>query len=209
MEINSIWYEKYAPKTLDDVILPENVKKQLEKWISEGKLPNLGFWSQLPGLGKSSTCKAIINTMGADALFINASLEKGIDVLRSKILQFASSSSLDDSPKLVIMDECLEENEKVILLKNGEEVPTKLNEIEKGKIYQCKSFNMETGEFENDTCEIISDKEDEIFEVELEDGRTVKVNGKHPFIVRTKDGRFIQKSINDGLNEDDDIVCYN
>lgn len=106
MEINSIWYEKYSPKTLDDVILPENVKKQLEKWVSEGKLPNLGFWSQLPGLGKSSTCKAIINTMGADALFINASLEKGIDVLRSKILQFASSSSLDDSPKLVIMDEC-------------------------------------------------------------------------------------------------------
>lgn len=209
MEINSIWYEKYAPKTLDDVILPDNVKSQLKKWISDGKLPNLGFWSQLPGLGKTSTCKAIINTMGADAIFINASLEKGIDVLRSKILQFASSNSLSDDPKIVIMDECLEENEKVILIINGEEVPTKLNEIEKGKIYQCKSFNMETGEFENDTCEIISDKEDDLYEVELEDGRTVKVNGKHPFIVRTKDGKFIQKSINDGLNEDDDIVCYN
>lgn len=105
MEINSIWYEKYAPKTLDDVILPDGIKSQLKKWVSEGKLPNLGFWSQLPGLGKSSTCKAIIQTMGADALFINASLEKGIDMLRSKILQFASSNSLSDDPKIVVLDE--------------------------------------------------------------------------------------------------------
>jgi len=59
----------------------------------------------MPGLGKTSTCKAIIRSLGADALFVNASLERGIDVLRNKIMQFASSSSLDDSPKIVVMDE--------------------------------------------------------------------------------------------------------
>lgn len=105
MEIKSIWYEKYAPKTLDDVILPESLKSRLQKCIEEKALPNLGFWSQEPGLGKSSTAKAIIRTMNADALFINASLERGIDVLRGKIAQFASSNSLDESPKIVVLDE--------------------------------------------------------------------------------------------------------
>jgi hypothetical protein len=208
MEINSIWYEKYAPKLIDDVILPSDVKNQLKQWIAEEKLPNLGFWSQMPGLGKTSTCKAIIRSLGADALFVNASLERGIDVLRNKIMQFASSSSLDDSPKIVVLDECLEENEKVILIVDGKEVPTKLSDLEKGKIYECKSFNMESGEFENDTCEIIRDKEDDLYEVELADGRTIKVTANHPFIVRTADGKFIEKSINDGLSEKDDIVCY-
>lgn len=102
--MESIWYEKYAPQNLNEVILPESVKSQLNEWI-KGKLPNLGFWSQQPGLGKSSLCKALIKTLDADALFINASLEKGIDLLRSKLLQFASSNSLTDSPKIVILDE--------------------------------------------------------------------------------------------------------
>lgn len=105
MAVDSIWYEKYAPKTIDDVILPETLKKRLKDCIEKGKLPNLGFWSQEPGLGKSSTSKAIIRTLDADALFVNASLERGIDLLRSKLMQFASSNSLSDSPKIVVLDE--------------------------------------------------------------------------------------------------------
>lgn len=104
--IESIWYEKYAPQTIDDVILPENVKNKFKKYISDGKLPNLGFWSSEPGLGKSSTAKALIRSMNADALFVNASMERGIDVLKSKIMNFASTESLTDSPKIVVMDEC-------------------------------------------------------------------------------------------------------
>lgn len=103
--IDSIWYEKYAPKTLDDVILPEEVKAKLKEYIKAKKLPHLGFWSQEPGLGKSSTAKALIRTMDAEALFVNASLERGMDLLRSKLSQFASSNSLSDSPKIVVLDE--------------------------------------------------------------------------------------------------------
>lgn len=103
--MDSIWYEKYTPKTIDDVILPLSLKKRLKECIEKGKLPNLGFWSQEPGLGKSSTSKALIRTLKADALFVNASLEKGIDLLRSKLMQFASSNSLSDSPKIIVLDE--------------------------------------------------------------------------------------------------------
>ena len=127
----NIWYEKYTPKVIEDVILPENVKNHLIDCIKKEKLPNLGFWSHQPGLGKSCTSKAIINSLNADALFINASLERGIDVVRNKIMQFASAMSLDDRIKIVVLDECLEENEKVILIKDGKEIPTALKDLAK------------------------------------------------------------------------------
>lgn len=101
----NIWFERYAPKTIDEVILPEKLKNKLKNYIKNNSLPNLGFWSQEPGLGKSSTAKAIINTMKADALFVNASMERNIDTLRGKIFNFASSQSLSDDPKIVVMDE--------------------------------------------------------------------------------------------------------
>lgn len=200
-----IWYEKYTPALIEDVILPENIKNRIIKSIQSKNLPNLGFWSHQPGLGKSCTSKAIIRSAEADALFINASLEKGIDVVRNKIMQFASSVCLGDVSKIVVMDECLEENEEVILIENGKEVPVKLNVLEKDKEYQCLSFNMQTQHFEEDTCSVISDKDADIYEVELEDGSSIKVTSNHPFIVM-ENGVFISKSIDDGLCKTDLVV---
>lgn len=104
----TVWYEKYKPQCLDDVILPDAVKEQLHKFIETETLPNLGFWSSEPGLGKSSTANAIAQEMqarGHEVLWINASLEKGIDTLRSKINKFAVSASVDGIYKLVVLDE--------------------------------------------------------------------------------------------------------
>ena len=104
----TVWYEKYKPQCLDDVILPDNIKVQLKKFLEKESLPNLGFWSSEPGLGKSSTANAIAQEMqarGHEVLWINASLEKGIDTLRSKINKFAVSSSIDGLYKLVVLDE--------------------------------------------------------------------------------------------------------
>lgn len=202
----NIWYEKYTPQRIEDVILPENIKARLTAAINDQKIPNLGFWSHQPGLGKSCTSKAIIRSAQADALFINASLEKGIDVVRSKIMQFASSVGIGDIPKIVVMDECLDENEEVILIKDGKEVPTKLSDVDPNCEYQCLSFNTETEQFEEDTCSVISDKFDDVYEVELSSGKTVRVTANHPFIV-LKDGKCFSKSIDDGLCRSDLVVC--
>lgn len=102
---NSIWYEKYTPKTIEDVILPEIVKTRLLNAIKNEQMPNLGFWSAKPGLGKSCTAKAIIKSLNADAMWINASMDKGIDTLREKIRKFAYQESISDRPKLVVLDE--------------------------------------------------------------------------------------------------------
>ena len=105
----TVWYEKYKPQKIDDVVLPEALKSQLQQAIARGELPNLGFWSSEPGLGKSSTANAIVQEMqklGHEAMWINASLEKGIDTLRGKIQGFATSASVDGLYKVVVLDEC-------------------------------------------------------------------------------------------------------
>lgn len=106
---------------------------------------------------------------------------------------------------VLLLDECLEENEKVRIGTVDSWVGVKLKDLEKDTIYPVVSFNMDTANFENDEAVIISEREDELYEVELEDGRTVTLNANHPFIVE-QDGSFVQKSINDGLKIGDTVV---
>lgn len=99
-----LWVEKYRPQTIDECILPEDMKKTFKEFISSGQLPNFLFCGGA-GVGKTTVAKALCNEVGAEYLFINGSEESGIDVLRSKIKSFASSVSLTDAKKVVILDE--------------------------------------------------------------------------------------------------------
>lgn len=99
-----LWVEKYRPSTIDECILPESMKKTFREFIDSGELPNFLFCGGA-GVGKTTIAKALCNEIGAEYLFINGSEESGIDVLRSKIKNFASSVSLTDSKKVVILDE--------------------------------------------------------------------------------------------------------
>ena len=101
----SVFYERYKPSCIDDLVLPEEIKTKLATYIKTQDIPNIGLFSNLPGTGKSSSAHAIIKEIGGEALWINASMEKGIDVLRGKIANFASQSSFDDNIKIVVMDE--------------------------------------------------------------------------------------------------------
>jgi len=99
-----LWVEKYRPNTIDECILPEGLRKTFKEFISSGQLPNFLFAGSA-GTGKTTVAKALCNEIGAEYLFINGSEESGIDILRSKIKNFASSVSLTDAKKVVILDE--------------------------------------------------------------------------------------------------------
>lgn len=99
-----LWVEKYRPQTIDECILPDSMKKTFKEFIESGELPNFLFAGSA-GVGKTTIAKALCNEVGAEYLFINGSEESGIDVLRNKIKNFASSVSLTDSKKVVILDE--------------------------------------------------------------------------------------------------------
>jgi replication factor C small subunit len=104
-EKHSIFYEKYKPQRVQDLVLPQALKEKLQKFIDNEDIPNMGLFSANPGTGKSSTANAIIKDLDCEALWINGSLDNGIDVLRGKLTNFASTVSFDDKKKVVVIDE--------------------------------------------------------------------------------------------------------
>lgn len=106
------WIEKYRPQTLDDLASHSDIKATLEKFMKDGSLPHLLFHGP-PGTGKTSTILACARKLyepqqfGQMVLELNASDDRGIDIVRGQILNFASSRGMYSSSKfkLVILDE--------------------------------------------------------------------------------------------------------
>lgn len=99
-----LWVEKYRPQTVTDCILPTSIKDVFKIYVEKKEIPNLLLIGG-SGTGKTSIAKAVCNDVGCDYLFINASKENGIDVLRNKIANYASSVSLSGGRKVIILDE--------------------------------------------------------------------------------------------------------
>lgn len=102
---NLVWEQKYRPKLIDDVVLPAVTKQMIKDFIASGNIPNFLFASSSPGTGKTTVAYAIAKELDADVLFINASLDGNIDLLRTKITQFVSTVSFTNSKKIVVLDE--------------------------------------------------------------------------------------------------------
>tara|TARA_R110002153_G_scaffold17066_3_gene59644 strand:+ start:2271 stop:3209 length:939 start_codon:yes stop_codon:yes gene_type:complete len=100
----TLWVEKYRPKTISECVLTEDLKRTFQTFVDEGHIPNL-LLSGGPGVGKTTVAKAMLSELGATYMMINGSEESGIDVLRNKIKNFASTVSMDGNRKFVILDE--------------------------------------------------------------------------------------------------------
>ena len=104
MSTDFLWVEEYRPKTIDDCILPQSLKTLFTSFIQKGELSNI-LLSGPPGIGKTTVAKALCDQLNCDWIMINGSEEGGIDVLRNKIKNFASTVSLSGGKKVVILDE--------------------------------------------------------------------------------------------------------
>ena len=103
---NSLWCEKYRPKTLDDFICSNTNKDIIDSFVIKKEIPNLLFVGP-PGLGKTSLAKIIVNEiLNCQYLYINASDENGIDTIRNKVTGFAQTKSIDGCIKVIVLDEC-------------------------------------------------------------------------------------------------------
>jgi DNA polymerase III delta prime subunit len=99
-----LWVEKYRPSTIQDTILPDNLKETFQEFVNKGNIPNL-LLSGGAGCGKTTVARAMLEELGCDYIVINGSLNGNIDTLRYEIMQFASSVSLTGGRKYVILDE--------------------------------------------------------------------------------------------------------
>ena len=101
---NFLWVEKYRPKTIDDCILPEDLKKTFQQFVDQKNIPNL-LLTGGAGVGKTTVARAMLEQLDCDYIVINGSLNGNIDTLRNEISAFASSVSFKGGRKYVILDE--------------------------------------------------------------------------------------------------------
>ena len=99
-----LWAEQYRPRDIESCVLPKTLKSSLQSFVDKETLPNLIF-SGGPGVGKTTAARAMLEQIGSTYMFINGSEESGIDVLRTKIKNFASTVSLEGGKKYLILDE--------------------------------------------------------------------------------------------------------
>jgi len=102
-----LWVEKYRPKTIEECILPENIKKTFTDFLNKGEVPNL-LLAGPAGCGKTTVAKALCNELGVDVYVINGSDEgRFLDTVRNNAKNFASTVSLssDAKHKVIIIDE--------------------------------------------------------------------------------------------------------
>lgn len=99
-----LWVEAYRPRTVSDCILPDALKATFREFVEQDNIPNM-LLSGTAGTGKTTIARALCEELGCDYIIINGSEESGIDVLRTKIKDFASTVSLAGKVKVVILDE--------------------------------------------------------------------------------------------------------
>lgn len=101
---HSLWVEKYRPTTLDTYIGNEHLKSKVKVYLESGDLPHLLLFGKA-GTGKTTLAKLLVKNINCDYLYINASDENSVDVVREKVKNFASTMGFAEM-KVIILDEC-------------------------------------------------------------------------------------------------------
>jgi DNA polymerase III delta prime subunit len=101
---NLLWVETHRPQTIRDCILPERLKKPFQEYVNQKNIPNL-LLAGGPGVGKTTVAKAMCKEVGCDYLVLNGSDENGVDTIRVKVRNYATSMSLSGGRKVIIIDE--------------------------------------------------------------------------------------------------------
>jgi DNA polymerase III delta prime subunit len=156
------------------------IRAKLEQYIETQDIPHLLFYGTA-GTGKTTAAKILIKNIDCDCMFINASDERGIDTVRDKIKGFAATVGFKPL-KVVVLDECLEENTLVHVLRRGTQQLIPIKDVDSGNDL-VKSWNTEKNKIEWRPFEKMDKGEQEVYEIELSNDEVVVCTGTHKWYV--------------------------
>lgn len=185
---HSIFVEKYRPKTLDEFIGNENLRDKVQSMITQNDISHLLLYGSA-GTGKTSLAKIIAKNTDCDYMYINASDENNVDTVRNKIKDFASSVSFK-SFKLIILDECLEENTLITILRDGGEVQIPIKDVDENNDL-VKSWNLEKELWQYRPFYLVDNGEQEVYEISLENGEIVMCTNTHKWYVMNENNEIV------------------
>lgn len=195
-----LYTEKYRPQVLEDIVLTNEEKDYFLSLRKKNEIPNLLFAGS-PGTGKTSLAKIIVrNILDCQYLYINASDENGIDTIRSKVIGFSSTKSLDGKLKVVLFDECLDENTPITVLRNGNVQQVQIKDVDDNSDL-VKTYNFIKERIEWRPFYKLDKGVQDIYEVEFENGEVILCTGSHKWYVKDSVGNIIRKKLIDIINE--------
>lgn len=178
-----LWVDQYRPKTVNEYVWADDSQKsQVMNWISERHLPNL-LLTGGPGVGKSSLAKCLLNELNvhsSDIRYVNGSHTNGVDDIRS-LSNFAETMPGGDF-RYVVLDECLDEETLVWILRNGEEISISIKELNQISDL-VKSYNIEHNRIEWRPFELFDKGNREVLEIEFENNEIVICTPEHKWYV--------------------------
>ena len=163
------------------------------------------------GIGKSSSILSIAEDQNRKIYRVNMSNSTDVDDLIGGLRLVNDSTHFEYGPCvkamieencILLLDECLDENEEIRIGTVDNWISVPIKNLLKDVLYQCVSYNIDTRLLENDICYLISNREDEIYEIELEDGRKIRCNSSHPFF----NEKHNEVTLKNGLSVNDYIV---
>jgi AAA+ ATPase superfamily predicted ATPase len=184
-DTHTILNEKYRPQTLDTFVGNEAVKDSLQRSLETGDIQHMLFYGP-PGTGKSTLAKLIVKNINCDYIYINASDERGIETIRDKVSSFASTASFKHV-KIVVLDECLDEDTLVTVLRQGEIKQIPIKDVDE-KNDLVKSYNIEKEKIEWKPFYLWDKGEQETYEIEFENGEVIICTPDHKWYVEGEDG---------------------
>jgi len=147
----------------------------------------------------TAAAKILYKNIPCDFLYINSSDENGIDVIRTKIKDFASSAGFH-AIKIVVLDECLDETTLVTILRDGNILQMPIKEL-KDESDLVKSLNINTQKIEWRPFYLIDKGESDVYEIEFENGETIICTDSHKWYVNDENGNPVKMKVKDIISK--------
>ncbi|PSP28782.1 replication factor C small subunit [Halobacteriales archaeon QH_10_67_22] len=211
---DEVWIEKYRPQRLADIVGQDTIVERLQSYVDRNDLSHMLF-SGPAGIGKTTCSMAIARELYGDDweenfLELNASDERGIDVVRDRIKSFARTSFGGYDYRIIFLDEadalCVPPGTEVATgYPSSPEVTRIENVDEDGE--PIPSVDFETNEIQSDEGKLVDSGVADFFELELADGRTVLASLTHPFFVVDEDSTLVERELRE-LRPGDEIADF-